>query len=655
MEADESLREIRGRLMSARDGGPPPHALIAAVALSTLEQADPDAPAPIEAGVRPATDGAFVLPLVESLLRAEDIVLFTVSPFYRCEVYRGARLGPGCPTARELLAVAYRAAALSLDHEITLSLQPVVEHEPWTEFVQMSDGVRLATEIFLPDGSGPWPVVLARTPYGRLAFDQYAAQFLQLGYACVIQDMRGRFDSEGEDMPFAACGWGEHRDGYETVEWIAAQPWCNGRVATCGGSAMAITQYLLGPSAPPHLVCMVAIVGTPSLFHHAEYPGGLFRREQIEEWLRQNGFSQESWEAIHSHYLYDDFQRRYDAMRVDVAARVQVPTFHIGGWYDTFQQGTLDAFIAWQHHGGEGARGRQRLLIGPWAHAIGGREVGDLTWPENAEIDWMAEAVRFLDHHMKGHDTGIEREPPVRYYLMGPVGEAGAPGCRWCTADDWPPPADETPWYLHSTGELLPEPPDDEDGEATLRHDPYDPVPSLGGFNLYIRSGPVDQRPAEQRTDVLVWTSPPLDEAVEVVGRVRARLWVSSDCFDADIIVKLCDVYPDGRSILVTYGGLRLRFRNGQHREDLLTPGEVYCIDVDMWSTAYVFARGHSIRVDVQSSDFPHFDINPGTGEPLHQHTHALPALNTVHMSRETPSCVILPVRTGGTRTTEGL
>ncbi len=632
-----------GRLSSARPGGPPPHALVAAVRISTLRAAERDAPAPIEIQARPATDGTFALPAMEPAPGGNELVVFTMSPFYRCEVYGGGRLGPGRPTAGELLDAGPQVISPGAEG-LELVLEPVVEHEPWTEFVEMSDGTRLATEIFLPDGQGPWPAVLTRTPYGRMMFDEHVVPFVQRGYACVVQDMRGRFDSEGADLPFDGCGWREHRDGYETVEWIAAQPWCNGKVGTFGGSAMGITQYQLGPTAPPHLVCMVPVVATPSLYHHAEYPGGLYRREQVDEWLRQNNFSQEAWDAIHQHYRYDDFHRSFDAMRPEIAEGVRVPAYHIGGWFDTFQQGTLDGFSAWQHSGGEGARGRQKLLIGPWPHGIGLREVGDVTWPDNAQFDLVAEALRFLDHYLKGEDTGIDREPPVRYYLMGAVGEIGAPGCQWRTADDWPPPADERPWYLHAAGKLLPEPPHGDEGEETLRHDPYDPVPSLGGFNLVIASGPVDQRPAEQRTDVLVWTSPPLDEPLEVVGRVRARLWVSSNCLDTDIIVKLCDVYPDGRSLLVTYGGLRLRFRNGFDREELLELGRVYQIEVDMWSTAYVFARGHRIRIDIQSSDFPHYDVNPGTGEPVHQHTYALPALNTVYMAEDKPSQVILPV-----------
>lgn len=638
---------LRGTITSARSGKAAPRMPIAAARLTTLQAADPTAPAPAELLTISQADGTFDFEIDPSTPGLDRVVVFTTSPLYRCAAFGARALGPGVPSVADLLKSEPEAVDVRRDATIELVAEPVVEHEPLTEMVPMTDGVRLATEIFLPDGEGPWPAVLVRTPYGRFNYHDHAAVLCSNGYACVVQDSRGRFDSEGEGLAFVGDGWSGPRDGYDTVEWIARQPWCNGKVATVGGSAMGITQYLLAVTAPPHLVCQVIVVGAPSLYHHAVYPGGLYRKEQVDEWLRANGFPEENAQLIREHYMLDEWQDQFDATTPHRVASITVPALHIGGWFDTFQQGTLDGFTLRQHAGGDGARGNQRLIMGPWPHGIGGRQAGELTWPENAVMDLWAETLRFLDFWMRGEDDGITSEPPVRYYVMGSTADVTAAGNVWRFADDWPPPSEPVPAYLHAGGKLLAEPPHVDEGRAIIQHDPYDPVPSAGGFNLSIASGPWDQSKVEQRTDVLVWTSPPLSEPLEVVGRVRAHLWLSSNCFDADIIVKLCDVYPDGRSILVTYGGLRLRFRNGFDHEELLDLGQVYEVEIDMWSTAYAFNTGHRVRIDIQSSDFPHFDVNPGTGEPVHQHTFALPAQNIIYLSDRCPSHVVLPVTAG--------
>ncbi len=640
--------KIKGRLISTRSGGPAPRMCVAAVRMATLQAADAQQPAPIEVASASQMDGCFEIELPAAAPGADAWVIFTTSPLYRCCVCEAGELGPGHPSAGELLRRKARVVDPREEGEVEIEVEPVVEHEPYTEMVQMPDGTRLATEIFLPDGQGPWPAVLIRTPYGRFNYHEHAAALIKAGYACVVQDHRGRFDSEGVGIAFGGCGWGEHRDGYETVEWVAGQPWCNEKVATVGGSAMGITQYLLAPTAPPHLVCQVIVVAADSLYHYANYPGGLYRKEQVDEWLRANGFPEENGQLIREHYKYDEWQKQFDAGRDEMVARVRVPALHIGGWFDTFQQGTIDSFVRRQRRGGAGARGNQRLIMGPWPHGVGVRQAGEVTWPENATMDLWKETLRFLNYWMKGEDDGISREPPVRYYVMGSTAEPGAPGNEWRYAEDWPPASEEVALYLHAGGKLLRDSPHGDEGEAVLTHDPYDPVPSRGGFNLVIPSGPMDQRVIEQRRDVLVWTSPPLEEPVEVAGRVRARIWISSNCLDTDVIVKLCDVYPDGRSMLVTYGGLRLRFREGFEEEKLLELGRVYEVEVDMWSTAYVFNAGHRIRVDIQSSDFPHFDVNPGSGEPIHQHTFVLKAVNRIYMAADKPSHVILPVVAGG-------
>jgi len=637
---------LTGRVVNVRTGRPPARLPLAAVRMASLEAADPAAPAPAEWRGASELDGSFTLDLAGASPTTDDIVVFTASPLYTCATL-GAALEAGWPTAGALLAVSPQPVQPSAETPITLGVEPAVPVEPRTEMVTMTDGARLATEIFLPgEDGGPWPAVLARTPYGRFWLHDLAASFIARGYAFVAQDMRGRFDSEGEALAFADCGWAGHRDGYTTVEWIAGQPWCDGRVATVGGSALGITQYLLAPAAPPHLVCQVVAVGAPSLYHYAVYTGGLFSKADIEEWLRTNGWPEHNLHTMRAHYMYDAWWRNYDAIAPDRAAAVRVPGLHIGGWFDIFQQGTIDAFLSRQHGGGEGARGRQRLIMGPWTHAIGGTAAGQLSWPPNAALDIVAETIGFVESCIRSQPESQASQQPVLYYLMGSTAEPNAPGNVWRTAEDWPPPSRETPLYLAPDARLSSLPPT-QATVYTLRHDPFDPVPSTGGFNLVIPAGPMDQSTVEQRSDVLVFTSEPLTEPVEVIGRVRARLFVSSDCPDSDVVVKLCDVYPDGRSFLITYGGLRLRFRFGFDREELLQPGEVYEVEVDMWSTAYVFNKGHRIRADVQCSDFPHFDVNPATGEPPGQHTFYQAAVNRFHVSPARPSRLLLPVTSG--------
>ncbi len=639
----EQAISVRAVLKNVDTGKAPARMFVGAVRACTLYSLPADAkPVPIEIRGVSEVDGTVNLQVPPGTPGLEEVIVLPLSPLYQVRTHSGWKPWHEL-TAAEALADAPRCNVLAGD--ICQVDVRTDWPEPRTEMVPMRDGAKLATEIFLPPGDGPWPAVLVRTPYGRFMFHDHAAALLPEGYAVVVQDMRGRFDSEGVCIVFADCGWGERQDGYDTVEWIASQPWCNGKVATVGGSAMGITQYLLAGAAPPHLCCQVIIVGVPSLYHFAGYPGGMFRKEQVEQWLALNEFPPENLELICQHYCYDEWWQQFDATRDEIVQRVNVPALHIGGFYDTFNDGTIEGFKSRQERGGEGARGRQWLIMGPWPHAIGTRQVGEVTWPENAAFDLWAEARLFLAHFLKGEDNGYDRQPPVRYYMMGPPDEHSEVGLQWRAADKWPPETAEEALYLTAHGQLATAP--GAAGTVTWRHDPFDPVPSIGGFNLVIPPGPMDQRPAEQRSDVAVFTSAPLEQPIEIAGQPKAVLWVSSNCLDTDIVVKLCDVYPDGRSMLVTYGGLRLRFREGFEREKLLELGEVYRVEIPLANTAYAFAACHRIRISVQSADFPHFDVNPGSGEPIHQHTFSLPALNTLHIGPEMPCHILLPVLSG--------
>ncbi|MCA9100422.1 MAG: CocE/NonD family hydrolase [Planctomycetales bacterium] len=518
------------------------------------------------------------------------------------------------------------------------------ELEPQTHMVPMKDGIRLATDVYLPPGAEPpFPTILARSPYGRGQGEGVARRFCDRGYAFVLQDLRGRFGSEGDDVViFGNDGWREHTDGHDTLAWIAAQPWSDGKVATWGGSALGVTQNMLAPGASDHLQAQHVEVAFSDMYGQGTYQGGVWRKALIETWLAATGMTEGNQEIFLSHPAYDDFWRSLNPE--SRAADVNAPGVFIGGWYDIFLQGSINSFVTINGQGGPAARDHCRLVVGPWAH--GGFD--ELTYPDNSKHSRMpaaGDALRFFDHHLRGQANGVADDKAVHYYVMGDPTVDDAPGNEWRSADSWPPPAVATPWYFHADGTLAAGDPPAGDESATFTYDPANPVPTIGGQNLALPKGPMDQRKAESRDDVLVFTSDVLAEPVEVTGPVTARLYVSSDCPDTDFTVKLTDVYPDGRSMLVTDGIQRARFRNSSSEPEWLEPGQVYAIDVDLWSTSLIFNRGHQIRVVVSSSNSPRFETNPNTGPDVEAAPR--PAENTVHLSRDHASQIVLPIYGG--------
>ncbi|MCC6442745.1 MAG: CocE/NonD family hydrolase [Armatimonadetes bacterium] len=517
-----------------------------------------------------------------------------------------------------------------------------------TVMVPMSDGVKLATDIYLPVANSRFPVILARTPYGKGAGLGLAAGITKMGYAVVVQDTRGRFASEGANMPFEADGWANGKqDGYDTVEWIARQPWANGKVGTWGGSALGIAQLLMAATTPPHLVCQHIGVATPSFFRDGIYPGGAFHKAMSEDWLEASKFDSAALKTWVSHPTEDDY---WSSQSLDRRwKKVNVPAVHVGGWYDIFTQGTIDAFTGYQYRGGPGARGRQKLVVGPWTHGVGNVQIGEVTFPATAAgpPNGFADQWRWFARWLKGEDNGIDREPAVAYYVMGDTTDPKAPGNVWRTAPRWPVPARMTPYYLHADKSLTPDRPGG-DGPITYTYDPKNPVPTVGGNHLTLPAGPKDQRSIESRPDVLVFTSQPLESPLEVTGRVRVRLWVSSDSPDTDFTAKLCDVYPDGHSLNICDGILRARFRKSFRRPEFMQPGRVYPVTIDLWSTSMIFNKGHRLRVQVSSSNFPAYDPNPNTGEGFRASDKTQAARNTVYVDRKRPSHIVLPVRAGG-------
>ena len=403
--------------------------------------------------------------------------------------------------------------------------------------VAMRDGVKLATETFLPPGEGAYPVVLTRSVYGRTV-GALAGAFNAAGLGFVVQDTRGRGGSEGKDMVFADDGWGALQDGADTVAWLKTQPWCNGKIGTWGLSALGITQVMLA-GATEDVACQGIAVAASNFYDQLSYQGGVFRKNLAEKWIAAQG---SPWviDIYKSHPTYDAFWELHNAEAR--APKITAPAVHIGGWFDIFNKGTINNFVTRQTKGGEGAKGNQKLIMGPWPHGIA-KKVGELTLRDNFGFDINGYQMRMYQNWLI-EDNGIMKEAAVNYYTLGDVDDAEAPGNEWRTADAWPPfEAASTAYYLHEDGTLATTAPDS--GAKTFAYDPKDPAPTKGGQNLILPAGPFDQRELAARPDVLTFVTEPLKAPVEITGQVLVKLFVSSDAKDTDFTAKLLDVYPD--------------------------------------------------------------------------------------------------------------
>jgi MYXO-CTERM domain-containing protein len=513
-----------------------------------------------------------------------------------------------------------------------------------TEMVSMRDGTRLATDVYLSPSWTSGPTIFVRTTYNKDGLSDLGHSLGGYGFfAVVIQDTRGRFASEGIDTIFQD----DATDGADSMAWLLAQTWSDGQVGTLGGSALGITQYLLAGSGPDGLACQWVDVATPDMYAHAMFPGGTFRKAMVENWLSGQG-SLHMLPEIEAHPMLDEY---WAPVRLEgLYGNVDWPAMHFGGWYDIFLQGTIEAFQRFDSQGGPNATGTQKMVLGPWTHgAYFSRDQGQLTYPVDAALNegsYGAAQLDWFNWCLKGHSTGADTWPAVLYYLMGDVDDPDGPGNEWRDSDSWPPPESaEQAWYLHPDGVLSPSGPSAQSLSASIVSDPADPVPSVCGANLTMAAGPCDQAPqVESRPDVLVFSSAVLPSAVEIAGRVWARLFFSADVPDCDLAVRLSDVYPDGRSMLVLDGILRARHRDGFEAESLLESGQVYEGFVDLWSTAIAFAPGHRIRISISGSNAPRFDPNPQTGEAFRQHTELRPGTLNLHLGPNTQSALLLPV-----------
>jgi len=550
--------------------------------------------------------------------------------------------------------------------------------------VRMRDGVTLFADVYRPVEAGRYPVVVSRTPYSTERFPtawDAAVYLARRGYVYVFQDIRGRHESEGRWEPF----FDDEKDGYDTIEWAAKQPWSNGKVAMQGGSYLGQNQWRAAQAAPPGLVTIFPMVSSTSLYHDWITLNGAWRLSFNFGWgpVRQESrimqnpgpHTLEGLRAIHydqvqwhlplntmqqlvgrharfyddwlAHPDYDEYWKPLDAeTRFD---RIGIPVHTFGGWFDIFSQGTLRGYVGMSQKGAsaEARRGSQ-IVIGPWGHGPS-QKYGALDFGPEANVDALALQLRWYDYWMKGIDNGLSSEPPVKLFVMGRN--------EWVYEREYPLARTRyRPLYLASggganssrgDGRLRSEKPTGASPPDRFRYDPDDPVPSLGGNNCCgtpTPAGPMDQRPIEGRRDVLVYDSDVLSEELEATGPVKVVLFASSDAVDTDFVAKLVDVHPDGSSYNMAEGVLRARYRESLSQPKPLTPGQVYRLEIDLVGTAVAFRQGHRIRIHVTSSHFPQFDRNPNTGAPFGTTAEVRIAQQTIYHDAERASHVLLPV-----------
>ena len=542
--------------------------------------------------------------------------------------------------------------------------------------VPMRDGVNLSADVWLPLEGGPFPAALVRTIYDNQAprYIHWARAFVDAGYAAVLQDSRGRGDSDGVWDPYIC----EVEDGFDTHEWVGTQPWCNGRIGTFGSSYCGFTQTIPATLRSRYLKALVPIASQQDNYGHHRVDGvielaiSMFFLTLTGRSQQAESLSHIDTDALHrrlplisalddiadcpyyrgvvEHERYDEWWDRYSLR--ERYGEVDVPAYFITGWYDSLLHETFKVFNGWRKHArSDEARRLTKLLVGPWSHQVApwslgapGRktlgpngEYADVAFGADAAGDIVAEHLRWYDARLKGIDNGMDGEPPIRLFVMGEN--------RWRFENEWPLARTQwTDFYLGSNGTLSPEEPADGPPDRFV-YDPEDPVPSLGAqYQMIDRCGPRDRREIEHREDVLVYTSAPLEAEVEVTGPVMATVYAASSARDTDFTAALVDVHPDGKAIALCEGICRARFRNGTDSPSLITPGEVNEYRIDMWDTSNVFRKGHRIRVEVSSSNFPRYDRNLNTGGRIGYESEMQVAEQTVLHDASRPSRVTLPV-----------
>lgn len=533
------------------------------------------------------------------------------------------------------------AALQPLPTPESLPAPEAVEFEVWSAEIPMGDGAKLAADIYLPGRDEEVPVILIMTPYNKKWYKVSLVQAMQENqpvnaffptsdYAVVTVDWRGKFDSADARPAVRADGPG--MDGYDVVEWIAEQPWCNGKVAMWGQSALGVIQYHTVNKKPPHLVAIMPWVADYTNNYDKYYHGGVLRKE----WM--DAYDRIGWGAlgkvIRAHPFDDGF---YDGKDYAYPEEIEVPVLVVGGWFDLHD--STEVFNSLKADANEKVKEYHRVIIGPWTHTGAGKDMlqGELEFP-GSDLFMKNEQKRFFDCWLRDIDNGARNAPAVMYYQLGEN--------KWWASDTWPPEGvKETQFYLQADG-LLSEVETGANSEPEhFISDPANPVPTVGGNNLPRRGlviGPADQRgKVKGHEDVLFYTSDVLEEDLAITGNLKVILYVSSDCEDTDAAIRVTDVYPDGRSILLSNSIQRLSLMESESEENFIVPGQVYLVTIETHAIAATFLKGHRIRLIVASSNYPHYALNTNT---LDKDGPAKVATNKLYHDADHLSVLILPV-----------
>lgn len=549
----------------------------------------------------------------------------------------------------------FRSIYTAIFATVSLTLSAIAADLPKLDFgsvreehvmIPMRDGKRLSAYLYFPPGSEKRPAIFEQR-YADITgagSRKAAAKWAENGFVIALVNYRGTHESEGVWRGYRSLQWGELRDGYDVCEWLATQPWCTGKIGTYGGSQAGFAQNYLAVTQPPHLVTQYMTDTGLSLYQEGYRIGGVTRPERfvnigkVARDPKDNEAFLREWEQ---HPDYDDYWRDEDCtLHFD---KMNLPCFTIGSWYDFMVQGSVASFIGRQQHGGPNSRGQQHLVLGPWLH--GGypksNKIGELVFPENAQFDVYADMTKWFNHFLKGEQNGAEKVPTVRYYVMGAAGEAGAPGNVWREAQDFPPHVQATPLYLRPDGALERTPAPASASSTSYASDPRQPM-SIPGTAF---PGAKDSRPFEEQSEVRTWTTAALTAPIEWTGEVKAEIWASSTAKDTDFILRVSDVYPDGRSMLLMDYPLRARYREGFDKEVLLTPGEPAKLAWHIGWTSIILNKGHRIRVTIASTGYPLYEPNNQTGGRQTQDwmKQTVPAINTIWHDQAHQSRILVP------------
>ena len=579
-----------------------------------------------------------------------------------------------------ILAFIYVATAANLvqaAESYSVTLQTGVE-------AKMRDGTILRADIYRPKAEGKFPVLLERTPYDKRNSADFALKAVPRGYVVIVQDVRGRYSSDGDWYPFK----NESNDGYDTVEWAATLPYSNGKVGMFGGSYVGATQMLTAVAHPPHLAGICPVV-TASNYHDGwTYQGGAFEQWFNESWT--SGLAQDTlnravmkntnalngmwtlpltayplfevpdsnFDLKHTlapyfldwlaHPNYDEYWKRWSIE--EHYSEINVPILTIAAWYDIFLGGSLRNYVGVKSQGAnDAARRGQRLIVTIGGHAGSGRKIGDVDFGPAAESDEDDATLSWYDYLFKNAANEFATAKPVKIFVLG--------ANQWRNEDDWPlTRARETKYFLHSGGKANTLSGDGALSTVTPRseapdrytYNPEHPAPTIGGplccDSDHLKPGPRDQRPVEARADVLVYSTPALAQDLEVTGPIKLELFASSSAVDTDFLGKLVDVWPDGFAQNLTEGIIRARYHDSQEKPAFINPGQTYKFTLDLWATSNVFRKGHRLRLEISSSNFPRFDRNLNTGEDNASGRRFVSATNTILHDAEHPSALILPV-----------